>query len=72
LLEEALAQNNQAERYETYQKMEEILINELPIIPIYFYTKPYLLHPSVKGHYPTNLDSHPYKYIYLEAASSGP
>jgi oligopeptide transport system substrate-binding protein len=70
LLEKALTQTDQAERYEIYQRMEEILMNELPIIPIYVYTRPYLLHPSVKGHYPTNLDNHPYKYIYLEADST--
>ncbi len=70
LLEEALAQSDQAKRYEVYQRMEKILMDELPIIPIYVYTRPYLLHPSVKGHYPTKLDNHPYKYIYLEADSS--
>lgn len=66
LLHAALAAKNQSERYEIYQKMDAILVDELPVIPIYFYTKVNALSPKVKGFYPTLLDNHPYKYIYLE------
>ncbi len=45
---------------------EEILLNELPIIPIYWYTRVYLKDPRVKGWYPKLLDRHPYKYIYFD------
>ncbi len=66
LLQQALAAKTDAERYEIYQKMDAILVDELPVIPIYYYTKVAALSPRVKGFYPTLLDNHPYKYIYLE------
>ncbi|MBL9211584.1 MAG: peptide ABC transporter substrate-binding protein, partial [Opitutaceae bacterium] len=37
LLQQALAAKNEQERYEIYQKMEAILVDELPILPIYYY-----------------------------------
>jgi oligopeptide transport system substrate-binding protein len=66
LLHAALAAKNDEERYELYQKMDAILVDELPIIPIYYYTRVKALSPKVKGYYPTLLDNHPYKYVYLE------
>jgi oligopeptide transport system substrate-binding protein len=53
-------------RLELFQQAEEILMAEAPIIPIYIYTRVYLLDPGVKGWYPTILDHHPYKHLYLE------
>jgi oligopeptide transport system substrate-binding protein len=53
-------------RLEVFQKAEAILMDELPIIPIYFYTSTRAIRPEVKGWYPTILDMHPYKCIYLE------
>ncbi len=66
LLQQALAAKTQAERYECYQKMDAILVEQCPVIPIYFYTHFYALNPKVKGWYPTLLDDHPYKYVGLE------
>ena len=54
-------------RMEIFQQAETILMEELPVIPIYFYTRVDLRRPEVKGWYPTILDNHPYKYVYLEA-----
>ena len=47
-------------------KAEEILMDELPIIPIYTYTRVYMLRNEVKGWYPNMLDTHPYQFISLE------
>jgi oligopeptide transport system substrate-binding protein len=47
--------------------MEAILVDEAPMLPVYFYTNVVLMDPSVKGWYPTILNNHPYKYVYLEA-----
>jgi oligopeptide transport system substrate-binding protein len=66
LLQAALAEPNEAARYEIYQKMDAILVDELPVIPIYYYTTVRAMSPRVKGLYPTLLDNHPYKYIYLQ------
>lgn len=56
---------DQAVRYDAYQKAEAILMDEMPIIPIYFYTRPRLIRPSVKGWYPNVLDQYDFKSIYL-------
>lgn len=66
LLHAALAARDDTERYEIYQKMDAILVDECPIIPIYYYTRVHAVSPRVKGFYPTLLDNHPYKYIHLE------
>ncbi|HEX3019296.1 MAG TPA: peptide ABC transporter substrate-binding protein, partial [Chitinispirillaceae bacterium] len=66
LIDLASRTSNQSMRYEYFKKAESILLDELPIIPIYFYTNVYLLHPSVKGWYPNILNIHNYKFIYLE------
>ena len=49
-----------------FSKAEKILMDELPIIPIYTYTRVYMLRNEVKGWYPNMLDTHPYQFISLE------
>ena len=56
-----------AQRLEYFQQAEEILMDELPILPIFIYTRPYLKHPAIKNWHPTILDHHPWKHVYLEA-----
>ena len=69
LLREARLTADPAARRAALQQAEAILLEELPIIPIYFYTTVRLVHPSVRGWYPTLLDRHPYKHVWLEPAS---
>ena len=66
LLKQALSARTEEERYALYQKMDAILVEEVPVIPIYFYTKVAAMNPKVKGFHPTLLDNHPFKYVYLE------
>jgi oligopeptide transport system substrate-binding protein len=66
-----LATDPQA-RLELFQKAEAILLEEAPVIPIYFYTKPYLLQTSVRNWHENILDHHPYKYVYLEPPAPTP
>jgi oligopeptide transport system substrate-binding protein len=66
LIAEAARTGDPAQRLEVFQKAEAILMDELPIIPIYFYTRVYLKRPELKGWYPTLLDNHTFKYVYLE------
>jgi oligopeptide transport system substrate-binding protein len=40
---------NQKVRMKAMHDAEKILMDEMPIIPIYFYTKPYLMKDWVKG-----------------------
>ncbi len=55
-----------AARNALFQKAEAILLEEAPIIPIYYFTHTFLKQPSVKGWNPTLLDHHPYKHVWLE------
>ncbi len=62
----ALAAPDEAARYAVYQQMDALLVEELPVIPIYYYTRIRAISPRVQGLYPTLLDNHPYKYVWLE------
>jgi oligopeptide transport system substrate-binding protein len=48
LINIAMNSTDQAERVTAMHEAENILMEELPIIPIYFYTRPYLMKPWVK------------------------
>lgn len=65
LIRAASNTGDRSARYADYQKAEAILMDEMPIIPLYFYTWPRLIRPSVKGWYPNVLDEFDYKSIYL-------
>ncbi len=54
-----------ADRLAIFQKMEALLMAEAPILPVYWYTRVYLIRPEVQGWYPNILDHHPYKYVYF-------
>ncbi len=58
--------SDQAQRYDAFQRAEAILLEEAPILPIFFYTHAFLIYPSVQGWNPTILDHHPYKFVSLE------
>jgi oligopeptide transport system substrate-binding protein len=66
LLQAALAAKTTEERYATYQKMDALLVDECPVIPIYYYTHVYARSPKVKGWFANLLDIHPYKHVWLE------
>jgi len=66
LISEAEKSADQNARHAAFQKAEAILLDEAPILPVYFYTHAFLIHPSVKGWLPTILDHHPYKHVHLE------
>jgi oligopeptide transport system substrate-binding protein len=54
------------ERYRIFREAETLLMQQMPILPIYTYTSKHLIHPSVKG-LPANLmDSLNLKYVWLD------
>jgi oligopeptide transport system substrate-binding protein len=53
-------------RYQLLDEAEKILIENMPIIPLYTYVRSYQLSPDVKGYNPHILDHHHPKFIYLE------
>tara|TARA_Y100000590_G_scaffold211264_1_gene239390 strand:- start:3239 stop:4843 length:1605 start_codon:yes stop_codon:yes gene_type:complete len=66
LLQKAAKSKTKEERFNNFYEAEKILMDELPIIPIYTYTRIYMLKKDVKGWSPNLLDSHPYQFLYLE------
>lgn len=65
----ALAAPTDEERFRIYAEMEAILMEELPVLPLYHYTRIHLVHTSVEGYHPTLLDNHPWKYVGLTKPS---
>ncbi len=66
LLFAASRESEPAARFSLLQKAESLLLDAMPMIPIYHYTHVFLIRPSVKGWHPTLLDHHPYKHVWLE------
>lgn len=65
LIADSLKARDPVQRYELFQKAEAILLEEMPIIPIYHYTRPFLLAPEVKGFQPNLLGYTPYHTLHL-------
>lgn len=55
-----------AERMELLAQAERILMDELPVIPIYFYVTHNMWKPFVKGLYSNLMDSHPLNEVVAE------
>lgn len=53
-------------RFQILREAEDIMMEAMPVIPIYFYTRVYLKDPRLKGWHPKLLDNHPVKYLYFE------
>ena len=68
LLSQALAAPNDEERFKVYNRMEKILIDEMPVLPIYHYTNSKLISPKVLGYKITPLDNFPWKFVDLASA----
>jgi oligopeptide transport system substrate-binding protein len=66
LLFQAARTPDLTERNVLLKKAEDFLLKAAPIIPLYYYTHVFAIRPSVRNWYPTVLDHHPYKYVYLQ------
>ena len=69
VIDEAPLKLDNKERFALYREAETILMNEMPIIPIYIYQTKNLKSPDIKGAPSNIMDHYNWKYIYLEASS---
>jgi oligopeptide transport system substrate-binding protein len=70
ILRQAPRAKTREERFAIFAEAETLLMEQMPIIPIYTYTSKHLKHPSVRG-IPSNLmDYINYRYVSLEGAGS--
>ncbi len=64
LLDKASSEANDAERYALMYRAEKRLLDQMPLIPIYFYNQAYLINPKVNG-----IVYHPVGYMELKWAT---
>jgi oligopeptide transport system substrate-binding protein len=55
-----------AQRMAMLREAEQIFLEDPPVVLIYWYTRAYLLQPSVVNWNPLVLDNHPYKFVDLK------
>ncbi len=72
ILEQAPATLDRDERYALYKEAENILMEAMPILPIYTYSTKHLIRPSVKGMPANIMDYHNFNYVYLESNTTAP
>jgi len=66
LFREAVKTVDQNARLEILQQMEAILTDEMPILPVYYYTSKFLIDPSVQGWEMNLLALGPYEKVWLQ------
>lgn len=67
LLDEALRSPDDTARYTLYREAESLLMRDMPVGPLIFGRRNYLIRPSVKGWESNVLDLHPFKGLRLVA-----
>jgi len=70
LIDQAAHTGDLRKRFDILHDAERLFLNEPAVVCIYWYTRVYLLDPSVKNWYPLAIDDHNYKYIDLESDST--
>lgn len=56
LYEKALLENNDSVRYQLYREMDQLVINDAPVIPIWYDMAFHLVQPNITGFYPNALN----------------
>lgn len=67
LIRAAQSAGSEADRKALMEQAEALLLRDLPIMPIYWYTKVHLRDPRVKGWGTSLLAKQPYKYMSISA-----
>lgn len=68
IIAEAKYEQDPQQRLDLLRQAEAILMDELPIIPIYSYVNTHLVRNYVKGFYTNSQDLHPIRDIYIDQA----
>ncbi|MBK1877994.1 peptide ABC transporter substrate-binding protein [Pelagicoccus mobilis] len=66
LVTDSMQESDPQKRLSMLAEAEALLMDELPIIPIYHYARNYRIDPAVKGWYPKLTDNRNYKHLRLE------
>ncbi|MFA5257787.1 MAG: peptide ABC transporter substrate-binding protein [Opitutales bacterium] len=68
-MDAAASAEDEATRNGFYAQAESLLLESAPVMPIYQYNTVRMISPTVHGWYPTPMDWHPYKYLWLQGPS---
>lgn len=63
LMKRAETELNTDKRAQFMQQAEKILLNDMPLIPIYYYTSQHLINTEIKGWEDNVMDVHPSRYL---------
>lgn len=66
LIADAAKEPNKVKRIEILQSAERLLMDEMPIIPIYYYVSRNVVRPRVRGFYNNLQDLHPLNAIWID------
>ena len=66
VFQQAAKTRTREQRYAVFAKAESLLIEQMPIIPLFSYTSNHLVQPSVKGLGSNILDNVNFNYVWLE------
>ena len=72
LVQAGASEPDPAARNAFYRQAEELLLQELPIAPLFHGTRPYLIHPAVQGWEPALLGFHRYQHVRLTTTAPVP
>ncbi len=56
LYEQSLSEKNDSLRYKLYQQMDRVIINDAPVVPLWYDMAIHLVHPNIKNFYPNSLN----------------
>lgn len=72
LVAAANQESNVQKRAQIMQQIEQILLTELPTIPIFQKNKDYMIKSYVKGYDSNLIDIHPWKFVSLDGGAATP
>jgi ABC-type oligopeptide transport system, periplasmic component len=66
LMNQIAATSDTARRNELFEEANRLLAEEMPVLPLYYYSDLNLVHTSVQGWYDNAMHYHPLKHVYLQ------
>lgn len=66
LLEASNLESNPEKRFQMLFNAEKLAVDDVVYMPIFLYTRTYMLKPYVKGFYPDYQDHHPWQYMWID------
>jgi len=72
LIHQAALTGDTKVRLDLLYQAEELFLSKLPVVLVYWYTRGYLMQPSIKNWNSLALDNHNYKFINLKLTKTVP